>query len=87
MTEELTPRSRLILDIVEREIAARRRSPRFPRVDETLLLALELGVAGHERAEVAHVLRSRGATDADRVLDAVYGAGAAPRARLQRRDG
>ncbi len=98
MTRPLTPRAQAILAAVEREVAARLSelerdaepvapaSPRrfaraAPRPTSDLLLALELGVAGWSRAEVAQRL---GGADADPVLDAVFGGGSAPGARLAR---
>ena len=97
MTGPLTPRAQALLAAVEREVAARlseleheagpavpQRAPRFARTarpTSELLLALELGVAGLSRAEVAARL---GSADADPALDAVFGDGSAPGARLAR---
>jgi hypothetical protein len=84
---ELSPRAQAILAAVEREIEElRRRTERPPepvvalRIDTTLLAALELAVAGLSRDEV----RSRIAID-DAALDAVFGEGSPPEARLSRR--
>ena len=85
--EELTPRARLILQAVEQAADERRRgvAPVAVRVDGALLLALELGVAGHERGAVAERLRrDAGAPEPDRLLDAVFGPGTEPGARLRR---
>jgi len=96
VVDELTPRARMILDAVEREAEARRRrlaaaadaqEPQRPgvRVDPGLLAALELGVAGLERSEVAARLHAElGVPDPDTLLDAVFGTGSPPRARLRR---
>lgn len=94
MVGELTPRARKILAAVEREAEARRRrlgsAPAGGqrggvRVDSALLAALELGVAGLERSEVAERLcAEQGVADADALLDAVFGSGSQPRARLRR---
>ncbi len=88
----LTPRARAILSAVEREVSARlaelegdaaeiapRRGARFERAEPALLDALTLGVAGRSRGEVAAALGV-----ADPVLDAVFGAGSGPAARLPR---
>ena len=90
----LTPRARAILEAVEREVSARleelerdaepvemRRIAPLARPAPELLTALELGVAGRSRAEVAEAL---GVADPAPVLDAVFGAGSAPAARLPR---
>ena len=94
MTESLTPRARAILVAVEREVSARldsleaeagsvapQRVAPFARPAPELLLALELGVAGFSRAEVAAELRL---PDPEPVLDAVFGRGTACSARLRR---
>jgi hypothetical protein len=58
------------------------------RVDAVLLAALELGVAGLERSEVADRLRSeQGVGAPDTLLDAVFGTGSPPRTRLRRATG
>jgi hypothetical protein len=88
----LTPRARAILSAVEREVSARlaelesdagevapRRALRLERAEPELLDALTLGVAGRSRAEVAEALNV-----ADPVLDAVFGPGSGPAARLPR---
>lgn len=83
----LSPRARAILAAVEREIAERQAAsaPREPepvrslRIDTTLLTALELAVAGATRADVRAALRI-----ADDALDAVFGDGTPPEARLSR---
>ena len=92
MSAPLTPRARAILAAVEREVSARlaelesdagfvapRRVVRFDRAQPELLEALELGVAGRSRGEVAAKL---GVDPA--VLDAVFGPGSGPGARLPR---
>ena len=92
MAGPLTPRARAILTAVEREVAARlgdlerdaasvapRRVVPFERARPELLAALELGVAGLSRAEVARRLGV-----GEPVLDAVFGPGSPPRARLPR---
>lgn len=93
MVDELSPRARMILAAVEREAEARRRRladgmpepPARLTVDGALLAALELGVAGLVRDEVAHRLRAdHGLAAPDRLLDAVFGPGSPPRARLRR---
>ena len=81
---ELSPRARAILDAVEKEIEGRRfhppaRPPAPLRIDETLLGALELAVAGCSREEVAARLECP-----PLVLDAVFGDGTPPDARLTR---
>jgi hypothetical protein len=94
VTDPLTPRARAILAAVEREVSARidtlggdapgvapRRADPFSRPEPELLLALELGVAGLTRAEVAAELRM---PDPEPVLDAVFGRGSASGARLRR---
>jgi hypothetical protein len=94
VAEALTPRARALLAAVEREVSARlneleaeaatvaprRVTPGSPPAPE-LLLALELGVAGLSRAQVAAELR---VPDPEPVLDAVFGPGSPPRARLRR---
>ena len=94
MASPLTPRARAILVAVEREVSARlseleaeaasvaprRAGPVDPPRPE-LLLALELGVAGLSRAQVAAELR---VPDPDPVLDAVFGPGSPAGARLRR---
>lgn len=94
MTAPLSPRAQAILAAVEREVAVRlseleqevaatttRRFARVARPTAELLLALELGVAGLSRAEVAERLDCE---DPEPVLDAVFGNGSAPGARLSR---
>ena len=94
MAQPLTPRARAILAAVEREVSARldeleseagsvaaRRIRPAPRAGPELLLALELGVAGMTRAEVAAELPM---DDPEPVLDAVFGRGAPRGARLRR---
>ena len=97
MADSLTPRARAILAAVEREVSARldeierdavvvpaRRitSSREPlRADTRLLAALEMGVAGLSREEVAAELH----VDTDHpLLDDVFGHGTPPRTRLAR---
>lgn len=85
MTEPaLSPRARAILAAVEREVQARRHTPEEParplRVDPPLLAALELAVAGASRDEVRARLEI-----AEDALDAVFGDGSPPQARLTRR--
>ncbi|HEV2814299.1 MAG TPA: hypothetical protein VGW10_13675 [Solirubrobacteraceae bacterium] len=90
----LSPRARAILAAVEREVCVRleelerdaaavapRRIVSFARPAPELLTALELGVAGRSREEVAAELA---VPDPDPILDAVFGAGSPPRARLPR---
>jgi hypothetical protein len=90
----LSPRARALLVAVEREVAAQlerlehEAGPGAPprvapiaRPAPELLAALELGVAGRSREEVA---RELGVTDPAPVLDAVFGPGSAPDARLPR---
>ncbi len=90
----LSPRARAILAAVEREVSARlaeleqdvavvapRRVVPFTRAAPELLAALELGVAGLSRDEVALRL---GVPDPEPVLDAVFGAGTPPGTRLPR---
>ena len=60
---------------------APRRIVPFERAAPELLLALELGVAGFSRAQVAAELRC---SEDDPVLDAVFGRGSPPAARLRR---
>lgn len=92
MSAPLTPRARAILAAVEREVSARlaelesdaaevapRRVVPFERPLPELLEALEMGVAGRSRGEVAAALGV-----ADPILDAVFGAGSPPHARLPR---
>ena len=94
MATPLTPRARAILAAVEREVSARlsdlegeaasvapRRVAPFERAAPELLLALELGVAGFSRAQVAAEM---GCTEDEPVLDAVFGRGTPPTARLRR---
>ncbi|HEX8205828.1 MAG TPA: hypothetical protein VF587_07200 [Solirubrobacteraceae bacterium] len=94
MAEALTPRARAILVAVEREVSARlqsleaeagsvapQRIAPLHRPAPELLLALELGVAGLSRAEVAAELRM---SDPEPVLDAVFGRGSACGTRLRR---
>ena len=86
MTETgVSPRARAILAAVEREVAARQeRSPEPParplRLDVTLMTVLELAVAGLSRDEVRSAM-----TVSDDALDAVFGDGSPPQARLHRR--
>ena len=101
MVDELTPRARVLLDAVEREAEARRRRLAAAadaggpdaadrpdvRVDAVLLAALELGVAGLERSEVADRLRAEQGVAPDKLLDAVFGTGSPPRTRLRRATG
>ncbi len=90
----LSPRARAILAAVEREVSERlgeleqdaalvapRRVVGLTRAEPELLTALELGVAGLSRDEVAGRL---GVAGDDPVLDAVFGAGSPPGARLSR---
>jgi hypothetical protein len=85
--DELTPRARVLLEAVEREVRARAEglgtAPAEPvrplRLDETLLAALEQAVGGATRAETAERLDLPVVHDA---LDAVYGDGSPPDARL-----
>ncbi|HEX8122889.1 MAG TPA: hypothetical protein VF549_16680 [Solirubrobacteraceae bacterium] len=90
----LSPRARAILEAVEREVSARlleleadaasvapRRIVPFARPAPELLTALELGVAGLSREEVG---ASLGVADPAPILDAVFGPGSPPRARLPR---
>ena len=94
MTAPLTPRARVILAAVEREVSARldeierdadvivpRRLAPAERARPELLLALELGVSGLSREEVR---ASLDVPDPEPVLDAVFGTGSPPRARLRR---
>ena len=94
MAGPLTPRARAILTAVEREVAARleelerdaasvapRRIVPIARPAPELLVALELGVAGLSREEVAARLDL---ADPGPVLDAVFGHGSPPDARLLR---
>ena len=88
MTEAaISPRARAILAAVEREVAARQARPPAPeprplRLDVTLMTALELAVAGLSRDEVRSAM-----TISEDALDAVFGEGSAPAARLSRRGG
>lgn len=90
----LTPRARALLGAVEREVSARlaelegdagavapRRTAPAEGPAPALLSALELAVAGLSREEVAGALD---VADPEPVLDAVFGAGSAPGARLPR---
>lgn len=91
----LSPRARAILTAVEREVSSRlqeleegelrpgapTRPAPFRRPGPELLAALELGVAGRTREEAA---RSLGLGEPSAVLDAVFGAGTGPAARLPR---
>ena len=90
----LSPRARALLEAVEREVSARleqleqdvapvapRRIVHPARPAPELLTALELGVAGRSREEVA---RELAVADPEPVLDAVFGPGSSPRARLPR---
>jgi hypothetical protein len=92
VTSELTPRARRILAEVEREAQRPRRPAARPPaaveplpLDGPLLAALELSVAGLERAEVGQRLSAdHGVADPHELLDAVFGPGSAPQARLGR---
>ena len=93
MSDEITQRARALLDAIERAADDRRARPGSPsplatnplRADATLLTAVELGVAGHTRGEVERWMRDEhGVDDAQRMLDAVFGAGSGPQTRLQR---
>ena len=90
----LSPRARALLEAVEREVSSRlqelerdpapivaRRMVPLTRPAPELLTALELGVAGRSRQEVARALP---VDDPEPVLDAVFGPGSAPDARLPR---
>jgi len=90
----LTPRARSILAALEREVSARlseleseagsvapRRVVPLRRAEPELLLALELGVAGLSRAQVAAELAC---SEDSPVLDAVFGDGSGAGARLRR---
>ena len=90
----LSPRARALLVAVEREVSARleqlerdagdvppQRAVPLVRPAPELLAALELGAAGRSREEVGRAL---GVPDPGAVLDAVFGAGSAPGARLPR---
>ena len=92
--DALTPRARVLLEAVEREVRARTRAmtaepaPEGPplRLDGALLAALELGAAGIERNEVGRRLREHlRIEDPEPALDAVFGTGSPPEARLHRR--
>ena len=94
MSDELSRRARALLEAIEREVDERGRalpaepSPRAPlplRPDATLLAAVELGVAGLSREEVERRMRDDLAVeDPGRMLDAVFGEGSPPQARLLR---
>ena len=89
----LSPRARAILVAVEREVSSRLedlepapqppRAAPFRRPAPELLAALELGVGGRTREEAASML---GLAEPSPVLDAVFGAGSGPGARLPRTD-
>ena len=95
MSEELTQRARALLEAIEFEVSERRRAmPSEPsplarqplHADATLLAAVELGVAGLSREEVEHRMREELAVeDPGRMLDAIFGEGSPPHARLRRR--
>ena len=91
---QLSPRARALLEAVEREVSTRLEqleqdvapvAPRLigpaQRAAPELLAALELGVAGLSREEVA---RRLAVADPAPVLDAVFGTGSAPGTRLPR---
>lgn len=94
MSDEATRRACALLEAIEREVEQRRHalpaehSPlaeRPLRPDATLLAALELGVAGHSREEIARRMRDgHGVEDPERMLDALFGEGSAPDSRLRR---
>lgn len=94
MSDDLTQRACALLEAIERELRERGRavpaqpSPRAARPlrpDATLLAAVELGVAGLSREEAERRLREElAAEDPGRMLDAVFGEGSAPQARLRR---
>jgi hypothetical protein len=92
--DALTPRARVLLEAVEREVQARETAlagaPEPPvqplRLDGALLAALELAAAGIHRAEVGWRLRAHlRIADPEPALDAVFGTGSPPDARLHRR--
>lgn len=96
--DALTPRARILLDAVEREVRARAAAmaeggeaagpdPSLPplRLDGVLLAALELAAAGVDRAEIGRRLREHlRVDDPEPALDAVFGTGSPPDARLPR---
>lgn len=94
MSDEVTQRARALLEAVERELSERRgarpvapspRAQRPLRPDAMLLAAVELGVAGLSREEVELRMREELAVeDPERMLDAVFGEGSPPQARLRR---
>lgn len=92
MSDELTQRARALLDAIEREVERGRVLPAEPspraerplRADAMLLAAVELGVAGLSREEVERRMRDElAAEDPGRMLDAVFGEGSPPQARLR----
>ena len=91
---DLSPRARAILVAVEREVSSRLedleqdpvapappRAAPFRRPAPELLAALVLGVGGRTREEAARLLDL---PEPSPVLDAVFGAGSGPEARLPR---
>ena len=93
--DSLTPRARILLEAVEREVRARTATMAgapepeagLPplRLDGVLLAALELAAAGVDRAEVGRRLREHlRVDDPEPALDAVFGTGSPPDARLPR---
>ena len=93
MSDELTQRARALLEAIEREVERRGAMPAEPfpraerplRADATLLAAVELGVAGLTRDEAERRMREELAVeDPGRMLDAVFGEGSPPDARLRR---
>ena len=93
MSDELTHRARALLEAIEREVERGRALPAEPspratrplRADALLLAAVELGVAGLSREEVERRMRDDLAVDdPGRMLDAVFGEGSPPQARLRR---
>jgi hypothetical protein len=97
MPDQLSPRAREILAAVEREVSARiddieREAATIPprrltpkaaplRAEPQLLAAIEMGVSGMTREEVADRL---GLDHAAMLLDAVFGNGTPPQSRLGR---
>jgi hypothetical protein len=97
-SEELSPRARTLLAAVEREVDAREQGLAEEgaqplagppvHLDAALLAALELAAAGVERGEIGRRLREHlRVADPAPALDAVFGAGSAAEARLQRSGG
>ena len=93
MSDEVTKRACALLQAIEREVEARRTQPAAPsplaerplRPDATLLAAIELGVSGHTREDVDRRMRAdHGVEDPARMLDAIFGEGSPPDARLTR---